>query len=193
MPACRAHCPSRPDRRQQIHKTTDKPNYALADFIAPPGTDDFIGGFVVGIHGADELNDLWRVVNGIGRQLPPGVNLPEGVRQVPAERVVLWEDVGTRNLQVLGAAERPRAYAAVVEHLLRLQAATAEVRDLLCGGVSTEKSSVLRNGRSCPWADPSAGRLTGRSGRDQLTVQVPFDRSSASRSPGPLRSLAAIT
>jgi len=41
--------------RQQIHKTTDKPNFALADFIAPPGTDDFIGGFVVGIHGADEF------------------------------------------------------------------------------------------------------------------------------------------
>ncbi len=27
-----------------------------------------------GIHGAGELNDLWRVVNGIGRKLPPGVS-----------------------------------------------------------------------------------------------------------------------
>ena len=37
--------------RQQIDKETDKPHYALSDFVGP---HDHIGGFVVGIHGADE-------------------------------------------------------------------------------------------------------------------------------------------
>jgi len=42
--------------RQQMPKK-DKPNYALADFVAPKdsGREDFIGGFVVCIHGGDEL------------------------------------------------------------------------------------------------------------------------------------------
>jgi 5-methyltetrahydrofolate--homocysteine methyltransferase len=50
--------------RQQIKKTTSKPNFALSDFVAPkpstknqePGTEiaDFLGGFAVGIFGADE-------------------------------------------------------------------------------------------------------------------------------------------
>ncbi|MFC4991363.1 methionine synthase [Rubritalea tangerina] len=39
--------------RQQIEKTSDKPHFALSDYVAPQG-NDFIGGFVVGIHGADE-------------------------------------------------------------------------------------------------------------------------------------------
>ncbi|MBK1829999.1 methionine synthase [Verrucomicrobiaceae bacterium R5-34] len=38
--------------RQQIEKSTEKPHYALSDYVAP--SDDHIGGFVVGIHGADE-------------------------------------------------------------------------------------------------------------------------------------------
>ena len=43
------------------------------------------------VHGAGELNDLWRVVNGLGRRLPPGISLPEGVRHVePA----VWEEMG---------------------------------------------------------------------------------------------------
>ena len=42
--------------RQQVDKTTDKPHYALGDFVRPALDDvsDHIGGFVVGIHGADE-------------------------------------------------------------------------------------------------------------------------------------------
>ncbi len=42
-------------RQQQIKK--DKPNFALSDYIAPKesGRADFIGGFAVGIHGADEF------------------------------------------------------------------------------------------------------------------------------------------
>ena len=59
---CRFH-----SLRQQIKKDTGKPNVALADWVAPvaevfnkPGRSktaaaDYIGGFVVGIHGADEL------------------------------------------------------------------------------------------------------------------------------------------
>ena len=39
--------------RQQLKKTSGKPNMALSDWVAPEGKD-FIGGFVVGIHGADE-------------------------------------------------------------------------------------------------------------------------------------------
>jgi tetratricopeptide (TPR) repeat protein len=45
-----------------------------------------------GICGAGELNDLWRVVNGVGRHLPTGVNLPEGVRQVPPDA---WKERGS--------------------------------------------------------------------------------------------------
>ncbi|MEM6821333.1 MAG: methionine synthase [Verrucomicrobiota bacterium] len=42
--------------RQQIKKTTDKPNVALSDYIAPKdsGLTDYSGGFAVGIFGADE-------------------------------------------------------------------------------------------------------------------------------------------
>ena len=45
--------------RQQIKKEKGKPNYALSDFIMPklqdkPDTIDYLGAFVVGIHGADE-------------------------------------------------------------------------------------------------------------------------------------------
>ncbi|HVJ45104.1 MAG TPA: vitamin B12 dependent-methionine synthase activation domain-containing protein, partial [Luteolibacter sp.] len=41
--------------RQQIKKETGKPNVALADWVAPGKAEDYIGGFVVGIHGADEF------------------------------------------------------------------------------------------------------------------------------------------
>jgi 5-methyltetrahydrofolate--homocysteine methyltransferase len=41
--------------RQQIKKETGKPNAALADWISPGTKEDYIGGFVVGIHGADEF------------------------------------------------------------------------------------------------------------------------------------------
>jgi 5-methyltetrahydrofolate--homocysteine methyltransferase len=43
--------------RQQIKKDTGKPNEALSDFVAPvsTGRKDYLGGFVVGIHGAEEV------------------------------------------------------------------------------------------------------------------------------------------
>jgi len=48
--------------RQQLQKDGGRPNEALSDYIAPrppdhdsPAVADFIGGFVVGIHGADEV------------------------------------------------------------------------------------------------------------------------------------------
>jgi len=41
--------------RQQVEKDSGKPNVALADWVAPGTGHDYIGGFVVGIHGADEL------------------------------------------------------------------------------------------------------------------------------------------
>ena len=41
--------------RQQIRKDSGKPNLALADWVAPQPLQDFIGSFVVGIHGADHL------------------------------------------------------------------------------------------------------------------------------------------
>ena len=39
--------------RQQLKKTSGKPNVALSDWVSPIN-NDYIGGFVVGIHGADE-------------------------------------------------------------------------------------------------------------------------------------------
>ena len=41
--------------RQQIKKDSGKPNLALADWVAGEKKQDYLGGFVVGIHGADEL------------------------------------------------------------------------------------------------------------------------------------------
>jgi 5-methyltetrahydrofolate--homocysteine methyltransferase len=41
--------------RQQTQKDSGKPNVALADWVAPPTYQDYLGGFVVGIHGADEF------------------------------------------------------------------------------------------------------------------------------------------
>ncbi len=40
--------------RQQMQKPADQSNHCLADFIAP-GQPDYLGGFAVTIHGADEL------------------------------------------------------------------------------------------------------------------------------------------
>jgi 5-methyltetrahydrofolate--homocysteine methyltransferase len=47
---CRFH-----SLRQQVKKDSGKPNVALSDWVASGKTEDFIGGFVVGIHGADEF------------------------------------------------------------------------------------------------------------------------------------------
>ena len=42
--------------RQQLKKSSGKPNVALSDWVAPAAAD-YIGGFVVGIHGAHEFAD----------------------------------------------------------------------------------------------------------------------------------------
>lgn len=43
--------------RQQIKKDSGKPNVALSDWVAGGTAPDYIGGFVVGIHGAHEFAD----------------------------------------------------------------------------------------------------------------------------------------
>lgn len=50
--------------RQQVIKK-DTPNYALSDYIAPKGCgrEDFIGGFAVGIHGADDFAQQFDAAN----------------------------------------------------------------------------------------------------------------------------------
>lgn len=45
--------------RQQSDKVTGKPNYSLADFISPNG-DDYLGGFVVSIFGAEALANEYK-------------------------------------------------------------------------------------------------------------------------------------
>ena len=47
--------------RQQSEKVSGKPNYSLADFVAPQdsGIADYVGGFAVSIHGADELAEQY--------------------------------------------------------------------------------------------------------------------------------------
>ena len=55
--------------RQQIKKT-DKPNYALSDYVKPTATaTDYLGGFVVGIHGADEWAAELREMNHLDEAL----------------------------------------------------------------------------------------------------------------------------
>ncbi|TDU71360.1 methionine synthase (B12-dependent) [Prosthecobacter fusiformis] len=50
--------------RQQVIKK-DKPNFALSDYVAPKdrGLADYIGGFAVGIHGADEFAKEFDAIN----------------------------------------------------------------------------------------------------------------------------------
>jgi 5-methyltetrahydrofolate--homocysteine methyltransferase len=47
--------------RQQSEKVSGKPNYSLADFVAPldSGIADYVGGFAVSVHGADELAEQY--------------------------------------------------------------------------------------------------------------------------------------
>ena len=45
--------------RQQMKKPDGQFNHCLADFVAPGG-DDFLGGFAVSIHGADELAEKFK-------------------------------------------------------------------------------------------------------------------------------------
>jgi 5-methyltetrahydrofolate--homocysteine methyltransferase len=53
--------------RQQQKKKSGKPNYALSDFLSPKA--DHLGGFVVGIHGADEWAAELREKNHIDEAL----------------------------------------------------------------------------------------------------------------------------
>jgi 5-methyltetrahydrofolate--homocysteine methyltransferase len=53
--------------RQQQEKSSGKPNYALSDYVAPE--NDHLGGFVVGIHGADEWAAELREKNDIDEAL----------------------------------------------------------------------------------------------------------------------------
>jgi len=49
--------------RQQMKKPADQANHCLADFIAPQSDskfDDYLGGFAVSIHGADELAEEFK-------------------------------------------------------------------------------------------------------------------------------------
>jgi 5-methyltetrahydrofolate--homocysteine methyltransferase len=58
-----------PMLRQQTEKPAGRANRSLADYIAPAGMGDHLGGFAVGIHGADDLaakfeaeNDDYRAI-----------------------------------------------------------------------------------------------------------------------------------
>jgi 5-methyltetrahydrofolate--homocysteine methyltransferase len=60
--------PRFPMLRQQVARTDTRPNRCLADYIAP--ADDYLGGFAVCVHGAEELaaryeskNDDYRAIN----------------------------------------------------------------------------------------------------------------------------------
>jgi len=52
---------------RQQNKKSEKPNYALSDYVAPKS--DHLGGFVVGIHGADEWAAALREQNNIDEAL----------------------------------------------------------------------------------------------------------------------------
>lgn len=47
-------------RIQEIKDEPGKYNLSLADYIAPVGTDDYMGAFAVSIHGADELAEQYK-------------------------------------------------------------------------------------------------------------------------------------
>ena len=51
--------------RQQGNKTKGRPHYALADFVAPKGSDlaDWLGAFALGIFGADEVAEEYKAKN----------------------------------------------------------------------------------------------------------------------------------
>jgi hypothetical protein len=61
-----------------------------------------------GVHGAGEINDLWRILAGLGKALPPGARQPEGIRDAPPE---IWRELGGRY------AARLRQYAPEAERI----------------------------------------------------------------------------
>jgi 5-methyltetrahydrofolate--homocysteine methyltransferase len=54
-----------PMLRQQADHGDSRPNRSLADFVAPAGSglEDFVGAFVVGIHGGEQLSDRFVAEN----------------------------------------------------------------------------------------------------------------------------------
>jgi hypothetical protein len=50
------------------------------------------------VHGAGEINDLWRIVGGLGRALPPGAKQPEDIGKAPPE---VWSQLGERYVRAL--------------------------------------------------------------------------------------------
>jgi 5-methyltetrahydrofolate--homocysteine methyltransferase len=52
-----------PMLRQQTQKPAGRPNRSLADYVAPAGAGDHLGGFAVGIHGAEELAASYEAKN----------------------------------------------------------------------------------------------------------------------------------
>src|SRR5207244_7849029 len=48
--------------RQQMQKPAGQVNHCLADYISPNG-QDYLGGFVVSIHGADELAEKFKTAH----------------------------------------------------------------------------------------------------------------------------------
>lgn len=52
-----------PMLRQQTQKPEGRPNRSLADYVAPAGGGDHLGGFAVGIHGAEDLAATYEAVN----------------------------------------------------------------------------------------------------------------------------------
>ncbi|MGI9264905.1 MAG: tetratricopeptide repeat protein, partial [Gammaproteobacteria bacterium] len=61
------------------------------------------------IHGAGEINHLWRIVSRVGEFLPPGRSLPDAVREVSKEG---WDTLGQRYI------ENIRAYDDVAERIV---------------------------------------------------------------------------
>lgn len=55
--------------RQQQKKSTGKSNFALSDYLSPAPSTDHLGGFVVGIHGADEWAAELRAENNLDEAL----------------------------------------------------------------------------------------------------------------------------
>jgi len=50
------------------------------------------------VHGAGEINDLWRIVSGLGKALPPGSRQPEDIGEAPPE---IWRELGERYVRRL--------------------------------------------------------------------------------------------
>jgi 5-methyltetrahydrofolate--homocysteine methyltransferase len=170
--------PRFPMLRQQVSRTDTRPNWCLADFVAPAG--DHVGGFAVCITGADELARRYEAENDDYRSISVKA-LADRLAEACAEYVHLqarrawYEPAAEPTIEELHAERfrgiRPAfGYPACPDHTLKR--ALFDVLDAERIGIALTESYAMTPAASVSGlllAHPSARYFAvGRIGRDQV-------------------------